>query len=135
MELYCRAWADPIPFSLPENCPDKKMSSLPCLKELPDPNKLIQVDELDNVEMVTPPSASDRKGKGLASSEISSPGTPLEQLQNKVISSSGPWSKVLLEKAQKNDLDELLEDLAVRRSKRMEVQKKGFQNIACTRKN
>ncbi|KAG2597833.1 hypothetical protein PVAP13_5KG278800 [Panicum virgatum] len=122
---------DPIPFALPEKCPN---APLPCLQDLPDPHNLIQVDDTDDFKAESP-QVSDKKGKGLAIAENSSPGTPLEQLHNKVFSTSGPWSKTLIDKAQQNRLDDLHEDPAVRRSKRMEIQKNGFKDSSCNRKN
>jgi len=63
-----------------------------------------------------------------------SPSTPLEKLKSKIDASPGPWSKALLEKAQNYGVTELLEDLAFRRSKRMEKQRNGFKDKHCSRK-
>jgi hypothetical protein len=77
----------------------------------------------------------DKKGKGLASAENNSPGTPLECLQEKVDASPGPWSKTLLENAKNFGVSDLLKDTSLRRSKRMEKQKNGFKDKHCSRKD
>ncbi|RLN36373.1 hypothetical protein C2845_PM03G28930 [Panicum miliaceum] len=108
---------DGVQFALPDRCPQP---SLPCLKDLPAPENLIN----------TP----DKKGKEIASAESNSPGSPLDQLKQKISSSSGPWSKALLDQAEQAKFAHILEDQGKRRSLRMPSLKNGFRDSQCTKK-
>ena len=97
--LSSSAWAiilehgkDKIPFALPDKCPTAL--PLPCLKNLPEPESLIKIHENDTSD--TSPSkvafVEKEKGKEKATipKEAASPSTPLEKLQQRMNSSSGP---------------------------------------------
>ncbi|PUZ69713.1 hypothetical protein GQ55_2G132800 [Panicum hallii var. hallii] len=100
---------DSVQFALPAQCPK---SSFTCLKDMPSLDSLISMEESDN------PATPDSKGKGIANSEVPSPATPLEQFQQKISPSTGPWSKSLLDQAGQAKL----------------VEKNGFRDVQCSKK-
>ncbi|RLN07337.1 hypothetical protein C2845_PM11G04420 [Panicum miliaceum] len=106
---------DPVPFALPVKC---HPTSLPCLKDLPCPSSLINVEEEGKSVSPSFDVPPDSFGNGWAPPELTSPSTPVEHLQKKIAFSPGPWSKNLLIQAEQTKLAPLLEDLAKRRSKR-----------------
>jgi hypothetical protein len=77
------------------------------------------------------PRLQTEKEKAKARSEITSPGTPFDQLTQKILPSSGPWSKALLEQAEHAKLAKVQEDLGKRRSQSL---KNGFREPQCSRK-
>jgi len=59
----------------------------------------------------------------------------VEQIFHKISPSSGPWSKIFLEKAEQAKHAEVLEAPGKRRSKRVLSIKKGFKDPQCSSKN
>jgi len=58
----------------------------------------------------------------------------VEQIFHKISPSSGPWSKIFLEKAEQAKHAEVLEAPSKRRSKRVLSIKKGFKDPQCSSK-
>ena len=104
----------------------------PCSKILPDVELSALPDDapLSDQQLGTPTKID----KGKAIQEQLSPGTPIEQISHRISPSSGPWSKVFLEKVEELKHAEVLEDPNKRRSKRMQNNKKGFKDPQCSTK-
>ncbi|CAN6342906.1 unnamed protein product [Urochloa humidicola] len=134
-----------IKFSLPAKCPINTPPLCPKATELPETDSVkgkTAIPEGLPAELIPSSSSAPPVFTGVTSPpaptllrpSATSPATPLADTIKKVNATPGPWSKTLLEKAGKLKapvIDELLSEEDLRRSKRMQIQKKGFRKSPC----